>query len=143
MWDFLQSCQSAKTINLLSPERNFVISTISLVNMLLSRNFCQKRVQWKLRHFTDMIFSQKFRQINVLLKNFTINWFDGRKFGWQWICRFSTLWHTVMWRVNCMWWNLQQLNPQKIFREINLRYLYIWSIQWNLMLHLYSWGNGG
>ena len=24
-------------------------------------------------------FSQKFRQINVLQKNFTLNWFDGKK----------------------------------------------------------------
>ena len=39
-------------------------------------------------------FSQKFRQINVLLKmNFTINWFDGKRIAWrrQWISRFSTL----------------------------------------------------
>ena len=40
-------------------------------------------------------FSQIFRQINVLLKNFTINWFDGKNFAWQWISRFSTLCHTV------------------------------------------------
>ena len=34
---------------------------------------------WKLRDFTAMVFSQKYRQINVLLKNFTINWFGGKK----------------------------------------------------------------
>ena len=28
-------------------------------------------------------FFKKFRQINVLLKNFTINWFDGKKIVWQ------------------------------------------------------------
>ena len=39
------------------------------------------------------VFTQKFRQINVLLQNFTINWFDGKKFTWQWISRFST--HTL------------------------------------------------
>ena len=38
------------------------------------------------------VFSQKFRQINVLLKNSTINWFDGKKFEWPWISRFSTQW---------------------------------------------------
>ena len=38
-----------------------------------------------------VFFPQKFRQINVLLKNFTINWFHGKKFVWQWISRFSTL----------------------------------------------------
>ena len=47
-------------------------------------------ILWKFRNFTATVFSQKFRQINVLLKNFTINWFDGRKFAWQRISRFST-----------------------------------------------------
>ena len=37
------------------------------------------------------LFSQKVRQINVLLKSLTINWFHGKKFAWQWISRFSTL----------------------------------------------------
>ena len=49
-------------------------------------------VLWKFRNFTATIFSQKFRQINVWVKNFTINWFDGIKFSWQKISRFSTLW---------------------------------------------------
>ena len=34
---------------------------------------------WKLLNFTATAFSLKFRQINVLLKNFTINWFDEQK----------------------------------------------------------------
>ena len=37
------------------------------------------------------VVSKKIRQINVLLKNFTINWFDEKNFAWQWILRFSTL----------------------------------------------------
>ena len=51
-----------------------------LVKLLLSRNFCQKCVRlnrsdfhttvWKLRNFTAIVFSQIFRQINVLQKNF-------------------------------------------------------------------------
>ena len=48
------------------------------------------RTLWKLQNFTATIFSQKFRQINVLLNNFTIIWFDGKKFAWQWISRLST-----------------------------------------------------
>ena len=32
---------------------------------------------WKLRNFTAIL--QNFRQINVLLKNFAINWFDGKE----------------------------------------------------------------
>ena len=60
---------------------------------MLSRNFCEKSVRenfcifhtvvctlWKLRDSTATVFSQKFRQINVLPKNFTINWFDGKNF---------------------------------------------------------------
>ena len=34
---------------------------------------------WKFRNFTATVFSQKFRQINILQKNITINWFDGKK----------------------------------------------------------------
>ena len=37
---------------------------------------------------------QKFRQINVLLKNFTVNWFDEKKFCF--IVNFS-FFHIVMW----------------------------------------------
>ena len=33
---------------------------------------------WKFRNFTATVFLQKFRQINVLLKNFTVSWFDGK-----------------------------------------------------------------
>ena len=33
---------------------------------------------WKLRNFTATIFSQKFRESNFLLINFTINWFDEK-----------------------------------------------------------------
>ena len=47
---------------------------------------------WKLRNFTATVFSQIFRQINVLLNNFTVNQFDEKKFAWQWFFRFSTLW---------------------------------------------------
>ena len=36
---------------------------------------------WKLRNFTATIVTEKFRQINVLLKNFTISWFDGKIFA--------------------------------------------------------------
>ena len=31
-----------------------------------------------LRKYCATVFSQKFRQINGLLKNFTVNWFDGK-----------------------------------------------------------------
>ena len=34
---------------------------------------------WKFLDFTATVYSQKFRLINVLLKNFTKNWFDGKK----------------------------------------------------------------
>ena len=56
---------------------------------LISRNFCEKMVTAKFRNFQGF-FSQKFRQITILVKKFTINWFDGKKFAWQWISRLST-----------------------------------------------------
>ena len=74
-----------------------------LENMLISLKFCCIKcitmleliqvhfTHWKFRNFTATVFSQKICQINVLLKNFTINCFDGKKFAWQWIFRFSTL----------------------------------------------------
>ena len=34
---------------------------------------------WKLRNFNATVFSHIFRQINVLLKNFTVNHFDEKK----------------------------------------------------------------
>ena len=98
---------------------------ISSVKTLLSRNFCQKSVRlnrsnfhttlWKLRNFTATLYSQIFRQINVLLKNFTVYWFDEKKFAWQWICRFSTLcvistlWTTTYLRHRFAWNQLQQI----------------------------------
>ena len=36
---------------------------------------------WKLQNFTAIIFSQKFREINFLLKNFTLSWFDEKYFA--------------------------------------------------------------
>ena len=46
---------------------------------------------WKFRNFTAAtVFSQKFRQIDVLLKNnYKLIW--RKKFPWQRISRFSTL----------------------------------------------------
>ena len=48
--------------------------SVFIIRMLLSRNFCQKCARMNFR-----ILSQKFRQI-ILLKNFSINWFDGKIF---------------------------------------------------------------
>ena len=86
--------------------KNFVKVTHLLNKELIWREKISVRVNfsffhslvhtlWKLQNFTAMISPQKFRQINVLLKKFTIDWFDGKKFAWQWICRFSTLWCTI------------------------------------------------
>ena len=69
---------------------NFLV--ISLVKPLFWRNFCQKSVRVKFRFFHSVwhvncgnfgillprFFSQNFRQINVLLNNFAIIWFDGK-----------------------------------------------------------------
>ena len=57
---------------------------LSLVKTLLSRIFCL----WKLFEFIATVFLQKFRQINVLQKNFTINSFDEKK-----LCEFLVFPH--------------------------------------------------
>ena len=50
-----------------------------ILNVLISRNFCKEFANiHSVRNFTATVFSQKFRQINVLLKNFSINGFDGK-----------------------------------------------------------------
>ena len=62
------------------------------------------KISWK-HTFTTVCchdFAEKFRQIKVLLKKFTINWFDGKRFAWQWISCFSTLCGipcTVVWKI--------------------------------------------
>ena len=61
---------------------------------------CVLRTLRKLRNFTATVFSLIFRQINDLLKNFTVNWFHENKISWQWISRFSTL--------CCAIWNFEQ-----------------------------------
>ena len=51
-----------------------------ILNVLISRNFCKEFANiHSVRNFTATVFSQKFRQINVLPKNFTENWFDEKK----------------------------------------------------------------
>ena len=68
-----------------------------LVKPLLSRNF-YKNAWERISVISTLctavlctIFSEKIREINVLLKNFNLNWFDEKKIAWQWISRFSTL----------------------------------------------------
>ena len=57
---------------------------------------------WKLQKFTATVFSQIFRQITVLLKNFTVNGFDEKYFAWQWISAISTV-CTLHFTVNFLW----------------------------------------
>ena len=49
---------------------------------------------WKFRNFTATVFPQKFRQINVLLKEHYYKLIWQKKFAWQRISPFSTLWLT-------------------------------------------------
>ena len=62
----------------------------TLLKKLLSRKLCDKMVTV---NFDATIISQKFREINFLLSNFTLNLFDVKRFAWQRIFRFSTVWH--------------------------------------------------
>ena len=79
--------QCGKMKNLLSPKRN---SSNQLFSIFSSKNVtftkflsekCDSNTLWKFLNFAATVFSQKLRQINVLrvlLKNITINWFDGK-----------------------------------------------------------------
>ena len=84
--------------SLLSKKSNlmpcFQCSQLWRKNRLIVKGNCSRFHYFycKMQTVESTVFTQKFRQINVLLKNFTIDWFDGKKFAWQWISRFSTLW---------------------------------------------------
>ena len=110
------------------PKKYFVKSALvfSLLKTILSRNFCQKCVKlnkshqfsycvtvWKLLNFTATLISQNFCQINVLLANFTVIWFDEKIISRQWIFRFSTL---------CVWKNEKFSTKKSFFRQIKLQY---------------------
>ena len=89
--------QCWKTKTLLIEKKYFMKWTtylvISLVKQLLSQNFCQKNERvnfhnfhttlWKLRNFTATVFSQKFRQINVLLKKLFYKLIWRKKITWR------------------------------------------------------------
>ena len=94
---------------------------------LLSRNFWQKFVKenshnfrnvtltvWKLRTFTATIFSLKFREINFVLKKFTLGGFDEKKFTWHWISLFPH------YDTATAWW-FEKFSPFEFFREIILQ----------------------
>ena len=70
---------------------------------------------WKLRNFTATILPQKFRQINFLLKKFTLNWIDEKKFAWQWISCFPTECEKTR----------NSLSQNFFFREINSLLTYL------------------
>ena len=72
------------------PSNQHLLNKFNLCK-LLWRKKLRGKPYWNFGILLPRFFSQKFRQINVLLKNFTVNWFDGRKFAWQLISRFSTL----------------------------------------------------
>ena len=92
----------------LSPQKYFVKTDCNIICPLLFTLYCKNFVKtitkcidspskftllWKLQNFTATIFSQKFRQFNVLVDKelYYVYWFDGKKFVWKWISRFSTL----------------------------------------------------
>ena len=56
------------------------------------RLFSHWNAVWKLRNFTATILSQKFREINFLLKNFTLNWLDEKNlYGSEFLVFLHTL----------------------------------------------------
>ena len=97
------------------PHWNFFSSNWFTVNLT---EFLQKIVGEKFANFHTVmptIFSQKFRQINILLKNSTINWFDGQ--FCVVVVNFSFL-HTVCWTVWKLHGNLLSLFLYKNFVKV-------------------------
>ena len=43
----------------------------------------------KVKNFNATILSQNFRESNFFTWKFTLNWFDGKIFAWQWNSRFA------------------------------------------------------
>ena len=71
---------------------------------------------WKLLKFTRTIFSQKFREINSLLKNFILNWIDEKNIylnAFDFLVFPHYCVYTAVWSLRnfCIIWEL--------FREIN------------------------
>ena len=120
---FLHS-QCGKTRNSL-PHKYFTSNQLTVKffsKTLIWRIFCEKTVAvnfrnyhtvrtllWKLWNFTVTVFIQNFCQINVLLKNFTVNWFDEK------ICVAENLsfFHTLF-RVAQCWKKRNFLSPKNI-----------------------------
>ena len=97
----------------------------SLVNTLLSRNFCQISVTVNFRNFHTVsefqcaqcgnygnslshYFGKNFVKVTYLLKKILKSWFDEIFFQWERISRFSTLW----WCGN--FWNLLSLRKNSV-----------------------------
>jgi len=97
----------------------------------ISGSFC---TLWKIWNFSATISSQKFRQINFLLKHFTLSWFDEKIFAWQIIFRISTLCSANSFYVKSM---LVILKPKKLpfwqFEQLwTLNFWNFWHFQvWN------------
>ena len=65
---------------------------------------------WKLQIFTATVYSQKFRQINVLLKNSSVNWFDGKNCVAENFAKIPSNWRftkelycKLIWRKKFVW----------------------------------------
>ena len=93
-----------------------IISSPILAKLYFHEVFAKKEMRVNVRNFHTVLcgkilhtveitrfycqgFSQNFRQIIILQKNFTTNWFDGKKFAWQWIFYFSTMCHSALWHL--------------------------------------------
>ena len=86
-----------------------LMRVFSFFHTVLCYPHCVLAAVRKLWNFTATIFSRKYRESNFLLKNFTLNWFDGKKIAWHG-SNFLVFLH-------------EQFNSVslKIFRQINLQ----------------------
>ena len=85
------------------------------LNLLISRNFCQKcekkfhsfhtvnSTLLKLRKFSLALFMQKFRESKFLLKTVLLSWFHEFFLQWEKMSRFSTVWTEYIVFKNISW----------------------------------------
>ena len=76
-------------------QRFFLLKKYVLTKEMIWRNIFSVRVNFWFYHTVcyHTVEITKFDLYSkTILKNFTVNWFDGKKFAWQWIFQFSTLW---------------------------------------------------
>ena len=86
--------------------RNFFVKTSFSMLLLVAVSQCVK-----ITEFYCHLFSQKFRESNLLLKIFTLNWFDEKNSAWLLMSRFCT---AVIFSVNLHAFTIDSSHIRKV-----------------------------